>query len=496
MSASELVSLAQKRQLFSDNISGQTPSQTMKSKLSVHIRRFGKGSPFVRTQAGRFYLSSLLQDVDTAFVSKPLIPPQSRENVLVFRRDELDAITTWQGIRTKWKRASQRIFQTLKHHYLPRFEVEQDNAYTQIVTYVLVFRGNSVLAYRRGTYNRVDQYLRGAYCVGFGGHVSEGDLNLFTVGTLGIYECAARELNEELRLPETDRQRLKDGNGLSIIGIINDDSTDVGRRHLAFVMRYDVSSDPYWKNPERGEKGITQLQWVSEKSPKTVWLWNFEYWSQLCLRQFASGLTVARPAYRLIRRASMKPPHVLCILGPVGSGKTLATDVLKENFGYVEINTGMVMGELLGVPPVPKTPRAEFQSLAWTFISAPEGPTRLAKRLVDLVTNQDSPRILVDGIRQRATLEIFKKLCHPRKVGVIFVQTPPDLSYLFYTQRLAQGASISQFLAARGAPVEAEVEDLIEDADAVLYNWTGKLVYRKAIHTMMRDLGIEGEDNG
>jgi predicted NUDIX family phosphoesterase/ABC-type cobalamin/Fe3+-siderophores transport system ATPase subunit len=430
-----------------------------------------------------------------AFDSKPFTPPQSRENVLVFRRDELDQITTWQGIQTNWRRVSKRIFLSLSPDYRQRFEVEQDDAYTQIVTYVLVCRGASVLTYRRGTYNRVDQYLRGAYCVGFGGHVSEGDLNLFNADTLGVYDSAARELTEELRMPEADIERLKNHEGLRMIGIINDDSTDVGRRHLAFVMRYDVSGDTYWDSPERGEKGITQLRWVSKNSPQTVWLWNFEYWSQLCLREFAAGLTLARPAYRLIRRASLKPPHVLCIIGPVGSGKTLATDVLREEFGYIEINTGRVMAELRDIPAVPETSRSEFQIKAWRFIQTPDGPKRLAMRLVEMANVADAPRILVDGLRQRATLDLIRHLLRPFRVGVMFVQTPPDVAYSFYTQRQAQGASIIDFLAARNAPVETEVGDLIKSADAVLYNWTGKPDYRRAIKLMMKNLGIEERSN-
>jgi predicted NUDIX family phosphoesterase len=496
MSAVDLVDIAQDRQLFSDNIAGRTPYQTMKSKLSVHIRRFGKHSPFVRTQPGRFYLSALMDGTVPPFDSKPFSPPQSRENVLVFRREDLDQITTWQGIQPNWRRVSKRIFLSLAPNYMPRFEVEQDNAYTQIVTYVLVCRGASVLAYRRGTYNRVDQYLRGSDCIGFGGHVSEGDLNLFNADTLGVYDSAARELAEELQMPEVDIQRLKNHEGLRMIGIINDDSTDVGRRHLAFVMRYDVSESVYWDNPERGEKGITQLRWVSENSPQTVWLWNFEYWSQLCFREFASGLTLARPAFRLIRRTCLKPPHVLCIIGPVGSGKTLATDVLKEEFGYVEINTGRVMAELLGIPAVPETSRPEFQIKAWRFIQSPDGPRRLAARLVEMVSIADAPRILVDGIRQRVTLDLIRNLLRPRRVGVMFVQTPPDVAYSFYNQRRAQGASISDFLTARSAPVETEVGDLIKSADAVLYNWTGKPDYRRAIRLMMKDLGIEESSNG
>jgi dephospho-CoA kinase len=316
-------------------------------------------------------------------------------------------------------------------------------------------------------------------------------LNLFNADTLGLYDSAARELREELRMPEVDVERLKRGEGLKMVGIINDDSTDVGRRHVAFVMRFDVSGHEYWNSPERGEKGITQLRWVSNDTSQAVWLWNFEYWSQLCLRQFASGLTLARPAYRLLRRVPLKPPHILCIIGPVGSGKTLATDVLREEFGYVEINTGRVMADLLEIPPVPKTSRAEFQDKAWHFIQAPDGPRKLALRLVEMANIADSPRILIDGLRQRATLDTLRELLRTCKVGVLFVQTPPDVAFSFYTQRRAQRASISDFLAARNAPVETEVEDLIKSADAVLYNWTGKPDYHRAIRLLMKELGTE-----
>ena len=51
-------------------------------------------------------------------------------------------------------------------------------------------------------------------------------------------------------------------------------------------------------------------------------------------------------------------------------------------------------------------------------------------------------------------------------------------------------ASIQEFLDVRNAAVEAEVDDLITEADAVLYNWTGRLKYKKTIRSMMADLGI------
>jgi hypothetical protein len=70
MSARELVDLGLKRQLFSDNASGKAPHQTMKSKLSVHIRRLADASPFVRASPGRLYLRHLLDGCQPPFEAK------------------------------------------------------------------------------------------------------------------------------------------------------------------------------------------------------------------------------------------------------------------------------------------------------------------------------------------------------------------------------------------------------------------------------------------
>ena len=149
---------------------------------------------------------------------------------------------------------------------------------------------------------------------------------------------------------------------------------------------------------------LPNCRWIAADEPGRVGLWNFEYWSQLCLREFTSELTLARSAYRLIKRSLLKPPHILCVIGPVGSGKTVATEVLKSEFGYQEINTGRVVAELLDIPPVPQTPRREFQQKAWQFIHRSDGPVRLARSLAEIARNMNSGRLLVDGLRQKARL--------------------------------------------------------------------------------------------
>src|ERR1700682_2984226 len=147
LSPKELVGLGQS--LFSDNIAGRTPWQTMKSKLSVHMRRYGEASPFVRTGPGRFSLRSLLDGTEQPYQAQPIRPPKSQEKVVVFETAALDKVTTWQGLQTNWKKPARHIFDKLIPFYLQRYDIEQDDSYVQLLTYVLVRHGDSLLAYRR-----------------------------------------------------------------------------------------------------------------------------------------------------------------------------------------------------------------------------------------------------------------------------------------------------------------------------------------------------------
>lgn len=489
MRPKDIVDMAFERGLFSKNIAGRTPHQTMKAKLSVHVRRQGERSLFIRMGPGRFYLRHLLEDSDQPYSAPPLLPPKASERVLVFPTAKLDPLMGFQGITLRWKPLFDEL-KNLPYQYQPRLKVEEDPAFTQILTYVMVARHGHLLTFRRGTYNRVESFLRGSYCVGFGGHVTEADLSLFNSADLGIWDSAARELSEELILPEEDARRLEQRKGLSIVGVLNDDSSAVGRRHLALVMRYEVSEDKKWTRPERGEKSITQLRWLPPDLASRALLWNFEYWSQLCLREFAPRLVRTHPAYRLIHKASLKPPHLLCVIGLVGSGKSEATRILVQDFGYREINSGTVMAELLGLPPIPQTPREEFQGRAAAFVETSGGPKQLADAIWERAREIAGPRILIDGIRHGATLKALRTLAAGLRVGVIFVQTSPDVAFEFYRERSGAGCSIGDYLRVREGPGELEVSNLITAADAVLYNWTGKVEYRGAIHGLMRELGI------
>ena len=302
MRPKEIVDLALKRKLFSDRVAGKTPHQTMKSKLSVHVRRTGERSLFVRTKPGHFHLRQKA-DPKAVYDAPPQRKPLALERVLVFPSSVLAGPKRFQGISKHWRRAYSSLLRSSICTYMDRMLAERNDDHKQVLTYIMLTRRRSVLAFKRGSFNRVEDFLRGSHCIGFGGHVSSADADLFTGSDMGMTQSAVRELFEELKLPQADQARLLSGRYLTPVGLLNDDSSPVGRRHFAFLFRYEVSDDPAWDRPERGEKSVTQLRWLNARSG-TVPLWGFEYWSQLCLREYFPWVAHVVPDFRIVRQVA------------------------------------------------------------------------------------------------------------------------------------------------------------------------------------------------
>lgn len=487
MTPSELVDIAIRQKLFSDKIAGKTPHQTMKAKLSVHVRRQGKNSTFVRTSPGRFFLRSLVSDAKDIYEAPPLQLPNAGEQVLVFEGARLDKSLSFQGISARWKRYQRSLLVPETCRYVDRLAAETNDSFKQVVTYIMVTRGDAVLAYKRGSFNRTEDFLRGSHCIGFGGHVAAIDRNLFGFRDMGIAENVFRELNEELVLPEADRRRLVQGEGIKCVGVLNDDSSSAGQRHFAFLYSYETSKDPAWDSPVRGEKSITQLRWLTPDT-KNDPIWAFEYWSQLCLRAYFPALVETTTAYKIVRRNPFRPPHIICVLGAAGSGKSEVTKLLSKEYRYLEINTGKVVAKLLGIPPIPQTRRDVFQKRAWRFIRNKNGPQRLAEAIWQQASKAGSKPIVVDGIRHQSTLKALKDCAKSYNIGLLYVHTLPDLAFQFYSERERKDDSVFDFLKLRRSNTEQEVETILPMSDVVLYNWTGKDRFRKIIRQLMTEI--------
>lgn len=121
-----------------------------------------------------------------------------------------------------------RLFDPKQTKFLPRAQAERDPDWKQIIPYVVLESGGAVFVYRRGQAS-TEARLRALHSVGLGGHIRPADESMFEAPGRGAYEAGMRrELGEEVALgAPVIEERL--------IGLINDDSTEVGRVHVGVV---------------------------------------------------------------------------------------------------------------------------------------------------------------------------------------------------------------------------------------------------------------------
>lgn len=126
--------------------------------------------------------------------------------------------------------------------FLPRSQAESDPSYKQIIPYVLLIRGDEVFAMRRLSKGG-ETRLHGLISLGVGGHINPPDKQ--AGGADVLMTGMLREIDEEVEI---------DGPGrLTPIGLINDDTTEVGSVHLGLVYTMEVLGDARVRETEKLE---------------------------------------------------------------------------------------------------------------------------------------------------------------------------------------------------------------------------------------------------
>src|SRR3989344_6510988 len=162
-------------------------------------------------------------------MAKKVLASKHAEKVMVVLRSEVFSSGTWHGLKTENLNKYLKIIST-KHRFLPRSRVEEDARWQQIIPYLIFENANKIFLMRRKA-NHTDSRLADKYSIGIGGHINKSDLKSTKSmkGTRGIMDWARREFEEEIDY----RGKYK----TEFLGLINDDSNDVGKVHLGLVIK-------------------------------------------------------------------------------------------------------------------------------------------------------------------------------------------------------------------------------------------------------------------
>ncbi len=150
----------------------------------------------------------------------------SGEQVLVVPRDQIMGERGWRGILGPGAGPYLEVIGA-EARFEPRAVMEHDPRFKQVIPY-LVLRDRGRFFLMRRTRAGADERLHDRFSIGVGGHLNPGDQDL--AGGL------AREWSEELVADFVPEFRL--------LGLLNDDETDVGRVHLGVVYVAEAAGRP------------------------------------------------------------------------------------------------------------------------------------------------------------------------------------------------------------------------------------------------------------
>lgn len=146
------------------------------------------------------------------------------ENILVVKREDLFPEESFQGLQRPQESVFGNNFLEIimaKKEFLPRSLMEHDNNYKQVIPY-LVFKHEDKYFLMQRKAKASETRLQSKYSFGIGGHIRQEDIK-----TADIAQWAQREFLEEV-----DYSGSFD---IKFLGVLNDDSNDVGKVHVGFV---------------------------------------------------------------------------------------------------------------------------------------------------------------------------------------------------------------------------------------------------------------------
>jgi predicted NUDIX family phosphoesterase len=154
--------------------------------------------------------------------------------------------------------------------YAPRSAVEPDPTRKQLIPYLVLRDGDRWFLMHR-TRAGGDARLHDRYSIGVGGHLNPGDG--------GIEGGLGREWAEEVEADFNPEFRL--------VGLLNDDTTDVGAVHLGVVFEADAAG----RSVAIRETEKLSAEWATDADVRAVHD-RLETWSQLVFDALAGRVII------------------------------------------------------------------------------------------------------------------------------------------------------------------------------------------------------------
>lgn len=151
-----------------------------------------------------------------------LAPEKAKERVMIVARDEIFRHGIWYGLKTDDVDKLVSIINA-KHKFMARGDVEDNPRWQQIIPYMF-FENDKKLFLMQRNAGHTDKRLASNFSLGIGGHINKQDIK-----SGRITDWARREFEEEID--------YKGKYKTEFLGLLNDDSNEVGMVHLGLIIK-------------------------------------------------------------------------------------------------------------------------------------------------------------------------------------------------------------------------------------------------------------------
>lgn len=435
------------------------PTESFKHKsirraVNNHLKNMGDNSPIEKIKKDLYKIR------DSILANKHIFTAQKRaEKVLVIENQRFRDVGQFHGLQRNFDYYFESLLKDNQPIFINRLKAEEDDDYKQIVCYVMVMVGDKLLRFSRRAVNTFNSYIDGKYSIGFGGHISLIDFNLFSANRTdsGYSAGFERELFEELGISEKDILTSKN------LGVLNDESTPLGSRHLAFVHLVEIDQNRY-KN-DNGELEHVELVSFEEISREYSL---FEYWSKLCLNEyFSDKLNFYCHVQDDLKNKFQSQSKFICVIGGIGSGKSEISKFLCHNYNYYYISASSVLKKHIILPD--NYSREEIQDQGYEFIISKDAHLILVNSIVEEISLSQSTHFVIDGLRFVETYNALRERLKS-KINIIYVENTFDNRLRFYNQRDRQSESPDRFRKIINHPAEQGIEKFLPLANTLIFN--------------------------
>lgn len=191
------------------------------------------------------------------------------EQILVITRELFDTLGSFQGINTDTDSYLPIILDPQNNFFMDRGAAEEDPTHKQLIPYVLIRLNGKFVHYSRSKAGG-EARLHSKRSLGLGGHINPEDQRADHLGYDTYMAGVEREIAEEVVIDGCYTQK--------IIGLLNDDSNEVGKVHLGVVHLFDITGTSVASN----EDAIADLQLSGIDTLQGEHYESLETWSQFC----------------------------------------------------------------------------------------------------------------------------------------------------------------------------------------------------------------------